>query len=327
MATSGSYDYSLTAADIIQAALEDIGVFQSGETVDSGDSAVALRTLNLLTKQWSGTADGAPGLKVFSRQRIYLFPQANKARYLIGPASTDDRATTLYGKTTISAAEAAGQTVISITSNTDTVSFPGTTVTMANADLVGVEQDDGTIHWTTISGTPTTTMTISAALTSTAAVGNYVYWFTSRAQRFINIESAILSDLDTAADMPLYIYRSVDQYEDLTNKQQDSDPSALLVEYQRLNTAVTLNSYPYDMHKVIRMTVLYPTEDYDATTNDIAYPQGWLAALEWELALRLAPKFGKAWTQEMEKNYNNAVGIARNFDPQNSSAYFQPGLE
>jgi len=328
MATSGSYNYSLTAADIIQAALEDIQVYQAGETIDAEDSSIALRTLNLLTKQWAGTADMAPGLKVFTRERVFLFPQANKARYLVGPASTDDKATTQYGRTTISVAEGAGQTNISVTASSDTASFPGTTVAMTASDLIGIELDSGIIQWSTISSVPTSiTVVIADALATPASAGNYVYWFTNRAQRFVDTEAVILQDLDVAADTPLYVYRSVDQYEVLPDKQQDGDPSSVLIEYQRINTAVTLDSYPDDMHKILRMTVLYPTEDYDATTNDIAYPQGWLAALEWELAIRLAPKFGKPWTNEMQINYNNSIGIARNINPMNSDAYFQPGRE
>jgi hypothetical protein len=198
---------------------------------------------------------------------------------------------------------------------------------MTASDLVGIELDSGSIYWTTISGTPGSTMTITVATTGAAAAGNYVYWFTSRAQRFVDLESAILQDLDTNADSSLYVYRQVEEYEDLSDKQTDGDPSALLNEPRRLNNAITLNSYPNDMHKVLRLTVLYPTEDYDATTNDIAYPQTWLAALEWELALRLCAKFQKSWTPEMQLNYNNSVGIARNYTPMNSAAYFQPGLE
>ena len=139
---------------------------------------------------------------------------------------------------------------------------------------MGIELDNGSIQWTQIDGTPTTTMTIDAALTGPAAQGNYVYWFTSRAQRFLNTEAAVLRDLTEPSDMPLYVYRDVLEYENLTNKQDESDPTAVLMEYLRLNTRVTLDAYPYDMRKILRLTVLYPTEDYDATTNDIAYPQG-----------------------------------------------------
>ena len=75
------------------------------------------------------------------------------------------------------------------------------------------------------------------------------------------------------------------------------------------------------------LTVLYPAEDYDATTDDIAFPQEWFSALEWELAFRSAPAMGRPWTPEMQANYVAATGIARNLNEANSSAYFQPGAE
>lgn len=326
MATSGSWDYLVTAAQLIQVALEDIGVVESGETLSSEDQDMALRRLNYLVKQWQGTADMAQGLKVWTRQRVTLFLAVGQQTYTVGPASTDSRATTTYGRTTISAAEAIGQTVISITSNTDTTNYPGTTVTMTSGDIVGIQLDDGTIQWTTISGTPSSTMTISVALTVAAAAGNYVYWFTSRAQRFPTIEFATLRD-ENLIDVPLQIYREVAQYESLTNKTATGDPWAILVEPLRLNTRITLTGQPSDVTKQLRLTVIYPAEDYDGSTNDIAYPQEWFAALEWELAKRCAPAFERPWTQAMETNWAAATTIARQLNQENSTAFFQPGME
>ena len=85
------------------------------------------------------------------------------------------------GRTTLSAAAAIG-TTISITSNTDTTTQPGTTVTMTNGDNIGIVQSDGTLFWTTISGTPGATATLASALTASATAGSYVYWFTNKAQ-------------------------------------------------------------------------------------------------------------------------------------------------
>src|SRR5574341_1019158 len=99
MTTSGSWNYSVTASDIITGALENINVLEGGESVDSDDSTVALRTLNQLVKQWQGSADQAPGLKVWTRQRITLFLAVDQVKYLIGPGSSDARATTSYGRT------------------------------------------------------------------------------------------------------------------------------------------------------------------------------------------------------------------------------------
>ena len=325
MSTSNSYDYSITAADIIQAALEDIGVVAEGETVTASDSALCLKRLNFIAKQYQGKADGQPGLKVWTRQRIVLFLAKGQQSYTIGQAATDAKATTLYGRTTISAAEASGQTIISITSNTDITTNPGTTVTMTAADNIGIVLDDGTIHWSAISGTPSTTVTITVALPSTAAAGNYVYWFTSKPQRFPVLEYANLRE-DDGTDLPLYIYRDISEYESNPDKTADADPLEVLVEPLRLNTRVTFQAQPVEVTKQVILTVLYPAEDYDSLANDIAFPQEWFAALEWELAFRVSPAFSIKWTDAMQANYTNAMGIARNLNYENTSAYFQPGM-
>lgn len=324
MATSGSWDYSRTAAQIIQSAYEDLGVVQPGGTVAAADSTMALARLNMLAKQWQGNSDMAPGMKVWTRQRITLFLAKGQQTYLVGPASTDARAATQYGRTTISASEASGQTVLSITSNTDTTTFPGTTVTMTASDFIGIELDDGTIHWSTISGTPSTTATIAVALTGDAGVGNYVWWFTARAQRFPEIESAVLR-YSTLTDSALSIYTDVQEYDyGVVDKYADGAPTALLIEPIRIATRVTLDSQPTDVTSQIVLTVLYPSEDYDATTDDIAFPQEWYAALSWELAFRLSPSVGR-WTKEMEDNRTAAIAMARSVNPENSRLYFQPG--
>lgn len=326
MATSGSWNYSATAAQIIYAAAENLQLVSGGGTINSNDETSLLRRLNFIAKQWQGRADMAQGLKVHTRQRITLFLAAGQQEYSIGPASTDSHATTQYGRTTLSAAEALGQTVLSITSNTDTTTYPGTTVTMTNGDNIGIELDNGTIQWTTISGTPGATATVVASLSSAAAAGNYVYWYTSRAQRFPVIEAALLRD-EYLTDTPLQIYTDVQQYEGLTDKTAEGDPTAILVEPLRLATRVTLDSQPDDTTKQLRITAMYPAEDYDATTDDIAFPQEWFAALEWELTLRSAPLVGKAWTPEMDKNYQQATAIARELNQENTSMHFEPGRE
>ena len=326
MATSGSYNYSATASDIIIASMEDIGVLAAGETLSSEAQTVALKRLNYLVKQMQGSSDMLPSVKAFSRQRVTLFLAVGQQTYTVGPASTDSRATTAYGRTTISAAEAIGQTTLSITSNTDTTNYPGTTITMTASDIVGIELDDGTIQWTTISGTPGATMTVADSLTVAAAAGNYVWWFTSRAQRFPMIESAVLRDKDLN-DTPIDIYLEVKQYESVADKTADGDPTAILVEPLRLNTRITLDAQPTDITKQLRLTVMYPAEDYDSASDDIAFPQEAFSYLEWELAFRCAPAFGRKWNEEMEANRTASRLMWGQFNPERSSAFFQPGQE
>lgn len=323
MATSGSYNLQLTASNIVVLALEDIGVLAPGQTISNERLDFGLRRLNVIAKQWQGTSDMANGLKVHTRQRVTLFLAKGQQTYTIGPASTDSRATTSYGRTTISAAEAIGQTTLSVTATTDTTTNPGTTVTMTAADIIGIELDDGTIQWSTISSTGAGTVTVADSLTVAAASGNYVWWFTSRAQRFMVTESAVTRD-ENRNDFPIHVFRTSDEYDaGVADKYADGDPSAILIEPLRLNTRVTLDSQPTDVTKQIVLTVLYPAEDYDASSNDIAFPQEWYGALEWELAKRCASSFGRPWTTDMEANWLTATSIARNLNPEVSDLYFR----
>lgn len=325
MATSGSWDFSLTAAQVIAAAYEDLGMIPPGGTVASADSVMALSRLNLIVKQYQGKSDSSPGIKIHTRQRITMLLAKGQQTYLIGPASGDARASTAVGRTTISANEAAGQTVLSVNATSDTTSYPGTTLTMTASDFIGIQQNDGTIFWTTVSSISAgVSVTVGTGLDVAANSGNSVYWFTSRAQRFVTIESAVLrtSDLDDSA---LDIYTQSEEYDQgVASKYAPGSPVAMLVEPLRAQTRITLNSQPTDVTETIVLTVLYPSEDYDATTNDIAYPQEALRFLSWELAFALAPSVGR-WTNEMEINRKEARSMYFNLNPENSVLYFRAG--
>jgi hypothetical protein len=324
MSTSGSWDYSLTAAQTITAALEDLGVISAGGTVASADSATALVRLNLIAKQYGIPSSGL-NQQPIQRQRVTLVLAKGQQSYLVGPASTDSRSSTALGRTTISATEAIGQTVISITSNTDTTSYPGSTVTMTSGDIVGIELDDGTVQWSTISGTPASTMTISDALTVAAAAGNAVWWFTSRAQRMLHVEAAVLRD-ENFNDTPLSVYRTAEAYAlGNSSKFADADPTCVLVEPLRLNTKITLDAQPTDVTKTIVLTGWYQQEDYDSSSNDVALPQEALRFLEWELAFALSPAYRgpNGWGNDMEKQRLEARATFLNMNPETCDLYFQ----
>ena len=328
MATSGSYNFSVNRDDILAEGYRVARLIGQDQVMNARDIADGAMALNLIVKQWQAKSDFAPGLKVWSRKRLTLFLAKGQSRYLIGPASTDARCTEQYGRTTISAAEALGQTVISITSNTDTTTYPGTTVTMTSGDFVAVELNDGTLQWTTISGTPAATMTVADALTASASAGNYVYWFTSRAQRFPLIEYAALrifgSTAGKATDQGLAIYRDVQEYESLPDKTASGDPTAILIEPLRITTAVTLNSQPQDVRKVVQLTAQYPSEDYDTLTDDVAYPQEWYRALAYQLGMDLCIRGGKAISPDLKLMRDEALSMAQQVNFETSGRYFEP---
>lgn len=285
--------------------------------------ATFLRSLNLLAKQWQGTSDKFPGLKVWTRQRLVIFLVLNQSRYVIGPASGDDRASVNSLATLTTANKTASSTALVVSSTTG----------MTAADIIGIVLNDGTVGWTTIATvTDGTNLVLAANTLGAAAAGRVVYTYTSKAQRFVELESAVLRDNSTAGqpiDIPLEVYTDVQEYERVVQKQAPGDPTSILIEYQRLNTAVTCNFAAANVYKSLRLTVLYPSEDYDSVSgaDDISYPQEYFAALEWELARRCAPKFGRKWTDDMKGHWTIAVQEGINFNPVDTSLYFEPGRD
>ena len=323
MATSGSWNYSVTALQIITSAYEDIGVIANGQSIDPDDLATGLRTLNILVKQWMGLNAKFPGLQQWTRQRLVLFLNQGQNRYLVGPASSDDRASVNSLATTLSTSKAANATAVSVTSTTG----------MTAGDQIGFVTSAGTLAWTTISSVDSSTgLTLPANSVGAAGVGGVVYTYTSKAQRFVECEAGSLRDNSQAGqpiDIPLQIYTDVQQYEHITQKFAAGDPTAILVEFARTNTVITTNFAAANVYKSLRLTVIYPSEDYDDATgaDDISYPQEYFGALEWELARRCAPKFGRTWTEDLAGHWRIAVEEGINLNPDNTSLSFEPARD
>ena len=313
MTTSNSVDFSVSRNDIITASLQEIGQYRTGQTISADDVTLVALRLNMVSKQWQGTADFAPGLKEWSRKRGYVFLQTSQASYSLGPSG--DNATSSYSRTTISTDEASAQTVLSVTSTTG----------MTAADIIGIELDSGALHWTTIVSTGAgPTVTITTQLPSAAAAGNYVYWYTTKMRQPLHIITASLRDENTK-DSPLRIMRTLEEYESIPDKTADSDPSSLYYEFQLTNGVMYLDAEPTDVTKVIRLTFLSAIEDFDAANDTPDYPQVWYLPLVLQTAKLIAPVYGIKWTQDQEDNRKEAIAIARNTLPEVCDLYFQSG--
>jgi hypothetical protein len=127
MAVSGSKNFSITRSDIIEAALRKLGAYDQGEAIDGNEASAANMALNLMVKEWV-----AEGVDIFLRTESTLFLQPDTQTYNL----STDHITDSYVETTLSAAEASGQTIISVTSSTG----------MTAADNIGIKMDDNTIH-------------------------------------------------------------------------------------------------------------------------------------------------------------------------------------
>jgi len=310
MAVSGSKNYSITRANIIEAAHRKIGVYDAGDAIDGPQTTASSLALNLMIKEWV-----ARGIDIWLRDDVTLFLQPDQQSYLLG--ATDHFTRTIVAETTLSGAEASGQTVIDVTSSTG----------MTAADNVGIKMDDNTIHWSTIASVDTDTqITIDDATDDEAASGKKVYAYTTRAVRPTKIVSAFRRDknnIDTEIRMI-----GEEEYRQQTNKGSDGPPVEAW--YQPTLDNGTLYVWPVDgganTDKVILSAQYYP-DDFDAATDNPQFPIEFGNALIWGLAAEIASEHGLTEREQgrlwsiAEAKLNHAL----DFDVENASVEF--GLE
>lgn len=313
MARSGSVDYSVTASTVITKAAKTAGILGEGQTLSAEMQSTLLATLNMMIKQWQGSADFAPGLKVWTRRRATLFLQKSQSRYLVGP--TGDHVTESYTETTLTAASATSDTTITV----DSISG------ISSGDYVGVWLDDGSVHWTTVNGAPSgNTVTITNGVASAASSGQRLVAYTTKCRRPVDILTANLRDEDDN-DIPLS-FLNLSQYDGINQKSYEADPQSVLFEAQLDNAYLYIDCIPQDTDKVIKLTYLSAVEDIDAVGNDFDYPATWYLALTYSLAVLACVEYGRPVPQDLRLEASTAVTIAKNQYPDTSTAFFEPEL-
>lgn len=271
MARSGSYNFSLDRDTIIKRAMQKANLIGKNQTPKGAEYEYVVDIFNAMIKMWQ-----AEGIQLWNRRQATLFTAYQDRQYSI--SATGDHCTNSYLNTTLSAAEASGQTVLSVTSSTG----------MTAGDFVGIELDANTRQWTTIVSVDSTTqITVTAALTSAAASGNTVITYTTkisdRPLRILDIRSYDLNN-STSVSMELIGY---DQYFNISNKNTDGRP--ITAYYDKLLDSGVLYVYnrPDDVDVVIEFTYHEAIEDLDSSTDSIDFPTEWTLPLIYGLYTEL----------------------------------------
>ena len=315
MTTSGTYAFTVTRDQIIRLAMLSIGKLDEVETPTSGELSDCSQFLNMLVKQWQGTADFAPGLKTFTRKHGHLFLSSVTGQYTVGPGATGW--TTSYVSTTTSVAAAGGQAVLNV------VSASG----LLAGDHFGVELATGNLYWGIVLTVVGTVVTLTANLPSSVLTGSIVYDYTTAGTQPVVIESAFLRDFNNS-DTPLKIMtqKDYDYLPSKTNPQFISDPTAVYYEFQRTNSVLFTDcAASNDVTKHIGITYLEAAQDVTNPNDETCYPQEWFLALVWGLAEQIAPMFQAAWTENMSRNKVSALAIAQKKEPERATLYFACG--
>lgn len=315
MTTSGTYSFSVARDDVIRLAMLNIGKLEENETPSARETTDCSMMLNMLVKQWQGTADFAPGLKTWTRRHGHLFLSSTTGQYTLGPGGTGW--TNNYVTTTLTAAAASGQPVVLVTANTG----------MVVGDNFGVVLTSGALFWSTIKTIASLTITLNTNLPTGASSGGVVFDYTTTAQQPIVIETAFLRDY-TNSDTPIrkMIVQEYDYLPSKTNPTFISDPTSIYYEFQLTNGVLYTDcAGSIDTTKHIGMTYMEAVQDLNSANDTFEYPQEWYLALAWGLAKQICPMFNAPWTELMKENAAMALAIAQKKEPDRSVMYFQCG--
>ena len=278
MATSGSTNYSRNALQIITGALRKLRIITAGSNASGSDLTTGLEALNLMVKAWQ-----IDEVFMWLYQESVLHLALDSQSYTLGPTGNHFCAASDAVKTTLTANAAASATALAVTSNTGIV----------NADYVGVELDSGVLFWSTQNGAPAgaTDLTLAAGITTAASSGNYVFAYTTKLARPVDITEARLRDTDDN-DTPINIVRSNDQYFQNNNDKTSTGSVTDMLLVPHITNA-TLYTYPVcdDVTKRVFMTIQRVVEDFDASTDDPDLPPEILEGLVYNLAVRLSPEY------------------------------------
>lgn len=278
MATSGTSVLTRNRDQIIGRALRIVGAFESGETPDAESVNDAASALNSMIKHWQ-----ADGVEIWTTQETILFLQNGQSQYTLSSSSTD-HATASFTQTTLSADAADGASTISVTSATG----------IATTYYIGVQLDDGTLHWTTVNGAPSgTTVTLTAVLTDSASSGNLVVVYQTKLVRPLKVLSARRYNFASQIETPLQIFDRI-EYAEMPNKAADSSVNALYYDRRGgANTSGLVHAWPTpsSVDDAVKMTVARPIEIFSTAGNDADLPEEWIRAIEWGLADEIADEY------------------------------------
>jgi hypothetical protein len=308
MTTSGSYDYSNTATEIIQRAMRICGVLGTGETPSGDDYQVCKIALNQMIKNWQ-----VKNVGLWLKKLIYVFTADGTQSYLIGPSGTN--ATFSMVATAIASDATSGAGTITVDSDDG----------ISSGDFIGIELDDGTMQWTTVNGAPAAdVITLTAVLTDDAATDNVVYTYTTKSKRPLKINQGLLNVGGDEFEL-----RQASRAEYFRLAQKSTEGQITQFYYDPLTTNGKLYVWPTtdDVSSYIILDALIPVQDFDSADDDPDFPQEWLEPLSICLADKITFEFDVP-TEKAQRIKADAI-ISFNdtwsHDMENVSTQFVPG--
>lgn len=277
MTTSGVSTFTQTRDQIITRAGRLIGAFAEGEVPGSAQITDGALALNALIKEWQ-----ADGIHVWKETEASVILVPNQTSYVLGPDTTD-RVTASFSNLTLTTAAASlsNQLLLNATSG------------LGVGNVIGIFQMDGSIFWTTIAALISGGVQTAATLPVGAAAGAHVvaYAQSQTIARPLRILDARRYDIASYQEIPLSTISRLD-YRDLPNKFSTGLVNSVFYDPQ-LNDGTLWIWPPVAVNgTIINFTYMRAIDVCAASGNTPDFPEEWINALTWNLAVEMAAEYG-----------------------------------
>ena len=299
---------SSTAQDIIIGALRNINVLAAGETISASDSADALQVLNDLLESWS-----IDHLTVYSVVENILTFVPSKYQYTIGnPVGGTIIGTLTSGSNIISGVTVPSNLIVGGTLSDLQAAIPsGTKITQIN------------------SGANTVTMSANALFTTAGDTVTYTVpgdFAIPRPLRITNAFTRITTSGTSGLDYPIDFDTSRDKYNAIGLKGLPGSPWPIIGWYNP--TYPYGNCYFYQSPQTAGELHLFTDtilNDFGTLTNPINLPQGYARALKKNLAVELAPEYGKGVSPTLLRQADESLKMIKSLNSNPAVTAFYDG--
>lgn len=322
LTTSGTYTYSVSVVNLLSASLRLCQVIGESETATGDQLQNGMDAMAAMVKGWQ-----ASGIHVWAEEECTLFLQTGQVLYDLGGSSTDHAClTSAYVQTSLTANAAASATTITVDSITG----------ISNGNFIGIQLDDSTNFWTTVSGAPSgSTVTLASALTGAASDGAFVFSYGTPLMRPLRVYGGRRYNFQPvsgtgAIETPILMMARLD-YQALPNKYTSGIVTQFFYDPQQGEGAYTsptgqMNVWPSPSNNQfsMRFTAQRPLQDIASLANIPDFPVEWNAALKWNLALELVPEYGvpNEQAQVIKEQAAKWYGLASSWDRESESLLF-----
>lgn len=308
MTTSGTNTFTQVKNQIIELAYSRAGILTDENVLTAYQVQRGSDLLNIMIK-----ALIAQGVTLWKQAQGTLFLVTGQQSYVLD--GTTANATEDFVEAETTAAAISGATSIDVDDASE----------MSIGYFIGIMQDDGVLHWTTISNIAGDTVTLTDALTDDVAEGNSVFAYETKINRPENILNA-----QCFIGGGIYVGMQLlarDTYDAIAIPAQQSIPTQLY--YNKQRTFGQIKIFGTSPNESYRVRFTFQKQFFDMTnpTDDFDFPTEWLEALYLNLAVKLLGFYAvkdEGFIANLKMEAKEALELAKGFDDDLESLYFIP---